>query len=51
MPEIPPIHETKPETFIIESLSIENEVNGMYEGKIIYDILKLQNKNPKILLF
>ena len=51
MPEIPPIHETKPETFIIESLSIENEVNGMYEGKIIYDILKLQNKNPKYYYF
>lgn len=44
--KIPPIQETLPEVFIIESLSFEDEVSKNYEGKILYHLLKMCNKNP-----
>lgn len=36
---------TKPEVFIIESLTFENESDRMFEGKIISDILRLSDKS------
>lgn len=44
--DIPQTHITKPETFILESLNTDDEEKGRFEGKILYDILKLQGKNP-----
>jgi hypothetical protein len=46
MSGIPPKQITKPETFIIESLSMENEKNNVMDGKMLYDVLKLYGKNP-----
>lgn len=37
---------TKPEVFIIESLSVKDQIFENYEGKILYEALKLQNKKP-----
>ncbi|WP_049630990.1 hypothetical protein [Cellvibrio sp. pealriver] len=42
----PPVQITKPETFIIESLSLDDEASERLEGKILYNILKMQGKNP-----
>lgn len=38
---------TKPEVFIIESLSPDDEGNGRFEGGILSQILKLHGKSPK----
>jgi len=46
-----PIHQTYPEVFIIESLSLEDEKNDRFEGKILYDVLRLSGKNPKYYYF
>lgn len=46
-----PINHTYPEVFIIESLSLEDEELNRFEGKILYDILKLSGKNPKYYYF
>lgn len=35
-----------PEVFIIESLSVEDQIFENYEGRILYEALKLQNKKP-----
>ena len=43
--------ETIPETFILESLTIENEENQEFDGKLLYETLKLQGKNPKYFYF
>lgn len=48
---IPPISETKPEVFIIESLSLEDETHERLEGRILRDILKLSGKNPRYYYF
>lgn len=37
---------TKPEVFILESLSFDDEENDRYEGAILSKILKLNNKKP-----
>lgn len=37
---------TKPDVFIIESLSPDDEGNGRLEGQVISHILKLHGKNP-----
>ena len=37
---------TKPETFILESLSRDDELATRLDGKVLYDVLKLQGKNP-----
>jgi hypothetical protein len=42
----PPANMTKPETFILESLSHEDELQTRLDGKVLYDVLKLQGKNP-----
>jgi hypothetical protein len=36
--------ETKPEVFIIESLSFENEKDNLFEGRILSNILELNGK-------
>lgn len=38
---------TKPQVFIIESLTFDDEKNNRYEGKIISDILHLNNKSSE----
>jgi len=38
---------TVPEVFIIESLKFDDEANDRYEGKIISNILHLNEKNSK----
>ena len=42
----PPSNITKPETFILESLDHEDEKATRLDGKILYDVLKLQGKKP-----
>jgi len=37
---------TNPEVFIIESLDFDDEKNDNYEGKMLSNILKLNNKKP-----
>lgn len=37
---------TQPQTFILESLDHENERSNMMEGKVLYDMLKLNQLNP-----
>lgn len=46
-----PISHTYPEVFIIESLTLEDEERNRFEGKILYDILKLSGKDPKYYYF
>lgn len=43
---LPLIQHTKPETFILESLSEDDETNGRLEGKVLYEVLRLQEKKP-----
>ena len=47
----PPTQITKPETFILESLDHEDEMATRLDGKILFDVLKLQGKNPKYYYF
>lgn len=42
----PHIHITAPETFILESLSMEDEEADRRDGRVLYDILKLHKKKP-----
>lgn len=42
----PPAQITKPETFIIESLNLEDEKRGQFDGRLLYDTLKLQGEKP-----
>lgn len=51
MSTTPPIHKTKPEVFIIESLTQDNEEKGLFEGKILYKTLKMAGKDPKYYYF
>lgn len=41
------IQKTNPDVFIIESLSVDDERHGRYEGRILSNILRLSGKNPK----
>lgn len=43
---IPPTQITQPETFILESLSPDDEANQRLDGKVLYEVLRLQGKNP-----
>jgi hypothetical protein len=43
---VPPANFTKPETFILESLNHEDELAKRLDGKVLYDVLKLQGKAP-----
>lgn len=47
----PPISHTEAEVFILESLSLEDEENERFEGRILRDILKLSGKKPKYYYF
>ena len=44
--KIPRTNVTKPETFILESLGHEDELATRLDGKVLYDVLKLQGKKP-----
>jgi hypothetical protein len=37
---------TKPETFILESLSEDDEKDQRLDGKVLYEVLRLQGKKP-----
>ena len=43
---IPPTQITKAETFILESLSEDDELNQRLDGKVLYEVLRLQGKKP-----
>jgi hypothetical protein len=47
----PPAQITTPETFILESLSLDDESNERYDGRILYQMLRLQGKHPKYYYF
>lgn len=42
----PPAQITEPETFILESLNRDDENNGRLDGKVLYDVLRMQGKRP-----
>jgi hypothetical protein len=46
-----PPKSTKPEVFIIESLEFVDEENQRFEGRILFDILRMCGKNPKYFYF
>lgn len=46
-----PLTYTYSEVFIIESLALIDEEEGRFEGKILFDILKMCGKNPKYYYF
>ena len=48
---LPPIQESVPEVFILESLSFEDEEAQLYEGRILCDILRMCGKTPKYFYF
>jgi hypothetical protein len=47
----PPVQLTKPETFILESLSEDDEANGRLEGRALYEVLRIQGKKPAYYYF
>ncbi len=49
--DVPDIQHTKPDVFILESLSPEDEKENRYEGEIIRNILRLAGKNPAYYYF
>ena len=42
----PPIHRTEAEVYILESLTQENEDAGLFEGRALYETLRMAGKNP-----
>lgn len=46
MSDNPPVHITKPHFFIIESLRLEDEDEERFEGRFIYNYLKMLGKEP-----
>jgi len=49
--DFPPIQETVPEVFIIESLSKKDEIARRFEGRLLSEMLLLAGKNPKYFYF
>ena len=47
----PPASITKPETFILESLNQEDETANRLDGKLLFEVLKLQGKSPHYYYF
>lgn len=43
----PPSQKTSPHFFILESLTLKDETSGRFEGKQLYNYLKLLNKKPQ----
>lgn len=48
---LPAIQHTKPDVFILESLSFDDEVAQRYEGKVLADLLRLADKKPAYYYF
>lgn len=48
---VPEIQNTRPEVFILESLSKQDEKHRRFEGRILSDMLHLCGKNPKYYYF
>ena len=51
MSEHPPIHLTFPEVFILESMDLPSERRGVFEGRILADMLELCGKIPEYFYF
>ncbi|MGD0708891.1 MAG: hypothetical protein ABSA51_10610 [Anaerolineaceae bacterium] len=51
MKNIPPKQITKPQTFILESLSLEDERKNRLDGKLLFEALKIYRKRPKYYYF
>lgn len=51
MPDIPPKQITVPETFILESLTLEDEGRDRRDGRLLFDLLRLQGLNPQYYYF
>lgn len=47
----PPAQITKPETFILESLNQDDETANRLDGKLLFEVLKLQGKSPRYYYF
>jgi hypothetical protein len=47
----PPVQLTHPETFILESLGHEDELATRLDGKLLYEVLRLQGKRPRYYYF
>lgn len=43
---MPPSHKTIPNVFIVESIKLEEEKKGLFEGQCLYNYLKLLGKEP-----
>lgn len=48
---VPDIQNTKPEVFILESLSSKDENAKRFEGRVLEEMLRLAGKNPKYYYF
>lgn len=46
MSSIPPLQNTEPKVFIIESLTMEDENKERFEGEFLFNYLKLLGKDP-----
>ncbi len=46
MSSVPSTSQTQAETFILESLNVDDEINQRMDGKVLFEVLKLQGKNP-----
>jgi hypothetical protein len=47
----PHIQNTLPEVFILESLTLNDERNGRFEGKVLADVLRMCGKSPEYYYF
>jgi len=49
--DLPPIQETFPEVFILESLAIQDERSKRFEGRVLADVLRMCGKSPEYFYF
>jgi hypothetical protein len=47
----PPVTETFPEVFILESLTVQDERSGRFEGRVLADVLRMCGKSPEYFYF
>lgn len=48
---LPPIQETFPEVFILESLTVADERKKRFEGRVLADVLRMCGKSPEYFYF
>lgn len=49
--DLPPIQETFPEVFILESLTVADERKKRFEGRVLADVLRMCGKSPEYFYF